>query len=694
MPTRRQTSPLNFEPFSPNPTEIIWDEDESEEDADTRAAKRRRIEKLGQDYLEGKPLFILTATLRGPFDNGWVNPWKRKRVRLDANGAVKRTKKKRPLEVLPVPETVERRPPEKIDQHDGRQEVQIGFGREVSTNSTTANRYDSRRQRSNRPRQVDWLKTDGGHPNEDGRPKSPTPTPIARLHRGCHLPSPGAPSGFTPMNLAPKQNGENVIGARGRMKPAPTLPIQQPDTTRDAPASSAACASPAKERTSLHAIPPSTYLPGFEYRPAGKRPKTMESVSTSKGMTSSPPRNTEYKQKVPRRMEFSSSTTPRDKPEAAIPQQQHNHNISFQAQPDLVEDGDPQRPPNENPSTETTTNITSAQVQPENTTIANPVPSLPSTELEPEKQIADDTNPEEDSILYLSTQDAVAKAQRKFQADLISPTKHSSPTTNRKIDTAPGDPSVQSPASNGITPFSAFNSPSVAAPSNNGEPLGTVNAIDQLSTQAMIDAVTPFAFSTAKKVTKPSKSTSPTAKRKNKIKKRASFAPTSPHEEPPTTLNDNPNEPSPFGKLGLDMETSPETEDVSSPSHQQPSMPAALSNELPPPAPPLASSYAKSNLPHNQSITAPLSASSTTAPFPFTGPTSAMTGPDGQGAANLIENFDDVAAMEEAGSFLQSWDVEKELRRESGGGMAGSCSAYKGSVRESGEKSGKVWKSR
>ncbi|KAI1323478.1 hypothetical protein F5Y16DRAFT_383664 [Xylariaceae sp. FL0255] len=41
------------------------------------AAKRARYEYHGRRYLEGRPLRILSATLRGPFNNasGWRNPW-------------------------------------------------------------------------------------------------------------------------------------------------------------------------------------------------------------------------------------------------------------------------------------------------------------------------------------------------------------------------------------------------------------------------------------------------------------------------------------------------------------------------------------------------------------------------------------------------------------------------------------------
>ncbi|KAI9754541.1 MAG: hypothetical protein M1835_000889, partial [Candelina submexicana] len=73
----RHASPLTFEPLSPSPSEILVRDSEDDDDIDQRAAKRRRVERLGQQYLRGQPLLISTATLLGPFDANWVNPWKR-----------------------------------------------------------------------------------------------------------------------------------------------------------------------------------------------------------------------------------------------------------------------------------------------------------------------------------------------------------------------------------------------------------------------------------------------------------------------------------------------------------------------------------------------------------------------------------------------------------------------------------------
>ncbi|EQL28377.1 hypothetical protein BDFG_08860 [Blastomyces dermatitidis ATCC 26199] len=81
MVFKRHTTPLHFETLPALPSELLSEFSDSDDGLDdaARAAKRRKIERLGQDYLEGKPLFILSAGLKGPLDNGWMNPWKRNR---------------------------------------------------------------------------------------------------------------------------------------------------------------------------------------------------------------------------------------------------------------------------------------------------------------------------------------------------------------------------------------------------------------------------------------------------------------------------------------------------------------------------------------------------------------------------------------------------------------------------------------
>lgn len=44
-----------------------------------QGAKRQRVEDIAAQYLQGRLPVLLTASLRGPFDDGWKNPWARAR---------------------------------------------------------------------------------------------------------------------------------------------------------------------------------------------------------------------------------------------------------------------------------------------------------------------------------------------------------------------------------------------------------------------------------------------------------------------------------------------------------------------------------------------------------------------------------------------------------------------------------------
>ena len=74
---KRPTSPLNFEPLEAAPGEILYYGSDNDLDSDEREKRKVRVEDLGKQYLEGRPLYVLSAGLRGPFGNGWINPWAR-----------------------------------------------------------------------------------------------------------------------------------------------------------------------------------------------------------------------------------------------------------------------------------------------------------------------------------------------------------------------------------------------------------------------------------------------------------------------------------------------------------------------------------------------------------------------------------------------------------------------------------------
>lgn len=100
----RKVPDINFDEDPIYPGTIVYTEDSDDEAADAeefekrRAAKRRRIERNAHAYLRGEGLFILTAGLQGPFDHSWENPWatrgrKRKADVINDESAVARARK-------------------------------------------------------------------------------------------------------------------------------------------------------------------------------------------------------------------------------------------------------------------------------------------------------------------------------------------------------------------------------------------------------------------------------------------------------------------------------------------------------------------------------------------------------------------------------------------------------------------------
>ncbi|KAL2127241.1 hypothetical protein VTI74DRAFT_11056 [Chaetomium olivicolor] len=60
-----------------NPDDVLY-HGSDDEAYQSPGERRRRCEAQARRFLEGKPLFLLSASLRGPFDSksGWVNPWR------------------------------------------------------------------------------------------------------------------------------------------------------------------------------------------------------------------------------------------------------------------------------------------------------------------------------------------------------------------------------------------------------------------------------------------------------------------------------------------------------------------------------------------------------------------------------------------------------------------------------------------
>jgi len=96
--TPRPISPLNFEPLSPKPEEILLPGSSDEDSPATRKRKKRRREEIGAHYLRQQAGYAITFGLKGPFGDGWKNPWAEHGVVLSEKELAEMEKKRRARE--------------------------------------------------------------------------------------------------------------------------------------------------------------------------------------------------------------------------------------------------------------------------------------------------------------------------------------------------------------------------------------------------------------------------------------------------------------------------------------------------------------------------------------------------------------------------------------------------------------------
>lgn len=272
--------------------------DEAEQEAVKRASKRRKlIQECANSYLRDEPVFILSASLKGPFE-GWKNPWQKKR---QVDSEVRASKKD-----LEVPETTIR--PVVIPTQAGTRNVaqQLGQGASQTVNlDGVAKRLDQEldaldrshnvyRARDNQPNAIaggqsptrarrveDWLRTNAAysrrlHQDANEMPTSSSPTPLTRPRSGPELNtkqtkalarSEGAGvdqnylrrSSEPPVSFALSSNHESSLPTHDSPLRAENAILQH-------------------KRSSVHKVPPSTSLPGFEFRRVGQKKKTEREI--------------------------------------------------------------------------------------------------------------------------------------------------------------------------------------------------------------------------------------------------------------------------------------------------------------------------------------------------------------------------------------------------------------------------------
>ena len=687
---KRPASSLRFEPLKPSAEEVICLGSDTEETYEESKRKRRRVEAAARHYIQGRPLFISTATLKGPFDDGWVNPWARQTKNWQAKEDIV-GKKLGQKSNTPVYQSSE-------GNNKAHYDSPNSFVTAVSVKEEASEDFWTPRNHKS------WLKSNRALLDHRQRHKSQssTPTPESRwqnypsinlvngvnnlgkqMQRGSPLKNlnhsyrkPSADPNHKKSSKRPRlsstvepnnskkdihhgagqdtddddSNWQNNRGVRqqslndadneSHRSPSDARSIKQqtalkasnramsakgvrqvPNDKEEITVANPLLAKARANRSLPQALPPSTYLPEFQYCYGSRKPScSPERLSFAEELkiakekaTAEAKKGLSFTASGSVRRYTSRTTSPNTKREAAKENRQaalsHHHAIgnsrgSYHSQSvgmkNLTTSSNPQS--GDKQTTRSLETFPEAQVVMEPT---GRLPSAPSTELleTDKKSLKFPSTDEHGPCADLSTQAALAKAQRRFR-DEISPISPASPSLPEEhatqsglktpIDAAPPGPSK--PDMQNLTPVDSDEEP--------------------MSTQAMVDAISPFAATTVKK--------NPT------VETWASFAP------PPSRAGSLPSP--------LVTENNAQSTSIST----SPSPPPAPSNEPP------------------VSLTALSKPSSTITSFSIApnGSLTEVLQQDGQQQNVDMNDWDLEAAIEEAGSFLGDWDLEAEARKE------------------------------
>ena len=670
MPYPRPISPVTFESCSPLASDIDSDDllgsdDELEDTA--RAAKRQRTEKLAESYLRGQPLFILSASLRGPFDEGWRNPWtkKRKTVADKESSGVGPDGHVREAEPV-IQETASLRPKYREDLSVSRPSVDaslaesstvvsvqgpkssfvVGSAHKRPFQPAAADQENRAAPRSARkPKEAssmslstsdatfagdgttEWLKKDR-KPINFGRfepPSSPTPKMTYRqagdLSRTSVPRSVGGqasePSTLqTPkISTAPeKPNMDTAVHVSSRSAQTAVPVTFQP--------SGVAKRSPHKEQmspkkighaaTSFHVVNSSSQLPRFEYR---RRHLDSSSHAESKSPGRKPLESHQPADVADEDIAMPDALEASNEPLADNGAKETDQSIRRSKDLRFVDveasksTGTYPQVPTEHNTYDT---LPSAQEIPPPPGISDRMPSLHSTAMpKTETGHNGDTSPD----TQLSTQAALLHAQKSFQDDLES--------SEQEHGKTPAQPRPQSPSGDDsvlLAQETPLYQPNAAENFLlQGSRQIVRDRMQAMSTQCLIDAATPFAFSTEKKA--------------------QAYRPMSPQET-------SPREP----EIAQTETTPLQTRDGSLPSPENAYETARSS--------PGHSSRHESERQTEQAPAHPSTTQGTALPFDLSGDTPA-TAQDGQGG----DSFPLSQAIADLGSWLrQSSDFLKELR--------------------------------
>ena len=674
MPPRPPIPPPSLETCSVSKPDldtdgIIGSDDELDDVA--RAAQRSRIERLAESYAQGAPVYILSASLRGPFDDGWVNPWKKNRRRDYARGHSGRTKKKRATSPSPVVQETnsrKRRPYHDSEEiRDKRKSaaspsssvgVSIGksdpradsqrrpFNRSlgnkhglsaVSPNtprrippSIVGSDVPSQRSAPSRPTDHRWLKKDHvriGFSQVDP-PTSPTTSISSRLAetRSRMAEDSSKKRKSRPSNDRGPKESNNLKRPfeRGNSTPSRNVDDRLRVDTRFSSPGKQLCPSPVGDSLtgvshrdrSFQVLSSSSQLPKFEYRrrrhalPDGEAhpkppPTAVANERSPAGSVAS--NDTEIADdglEIPRGSPSTNTAEKGPRESAQGPRASFTTSNTSNTLRDASESHLEDQTSGIHTKENTSEKLPSAQQVQQNPTITDHTTSLRSIAI-PKSNLEHDGDTNSIFDAPFSTQAALRLAQKSFQNDLDTPNRIPEALDHTGLTSRSSN--LRTSGSKNITPFHQM-----TAPATDDEPKSApgTTAHQMISTQHIIDAVTPFTFSAEKTIQFLTASSRKESSKKRESDSHRLSSPTSP------SPRDNHREPPASGGEGSSVHNQ-------SPGH--PSVPLEMQSAL------------------------AMTLSGTTPP----------TAQDGQAAA---DSFNLSQAIAEAGSWLQnSFDLNRDI---------------------------------
>ncbi|KAJ5638528.1 hypothetical protein N7528_000918 [Penicillium herquei] len=578
----RAVSPVAFDecsllPHADSDTDELLGSDDELNDL-SRAAKRRRIERLAESYLRGQPLFIASASLRGPFDDGWKNPWrKERRVKTNGDSLAGAKELEENVRKPPTPAFVQETDLKHVKHKSNLTLVsRPASSPHVAIRDTVSPEIFRSVQRArpefahpgsgfrDSPRlpktyteasgaeddhtflgagSVDWLKKDRRSKRINYKafepPTSPTPHSGSRRSaekrsrdNGSSSEAPVS-SHASPSHLTPRKNisvaRKSPVSTIKHRSPAARSPLKSPQPSVGEEVSSPAKVVDSPKRheqgTSFRVVSSTSQLARFEYRQL-RMPRSSPQVSLESPImedTAAEPASSANQESNDEVAEALQDEGEEDEEEEE--EEEDEEEPEDQVEPEIIPDDDPMEidediqdhhPPDPPvqlsksirfaddtdggnstntsvpPPTEQNTyeELPSAQVVPVPPGVSDRVPSLHSTVV-PKQPSRTEANSTSDT--QLSTQAALLLAQKSFQDDLESPMQQYGTTPGHQREIDPADESLLALETPLFRPGTSERAPRRSFGQSEK------SKMHAMSTQCMLDAATPFTFSTGKK---------------------------------------------------------------------------------------------------------------------------------------------------------------------------------------------------